>query len=364
MPDGRRNSGAAAGLVVLTALAALLGFLLVRPMLDDGGTSTSGAPPATVRPARTEKPSGRRPGVVNLEAEQAFRNTLSAGTGIVIDPSGLVLTNNHVIQGATTLRGTDTDNGRTYTAQVLGYDRSADIALVRLDGAARLKTAAFGAREPEVGDVVTGVGNAGGKGGTPAVVHGKVTSLGQSIVATDESDGSSERLTGLIETDAAIKPGDSGGPLLDSSGRVVGMNTAASAGYRMKTESGHRAYAIPIARVLEVARQIQQGRPSATVHIGRTALLGVQVRGATTSTGARAPGAFIASLLPGTPAQSAGLRPGTTIVSLNEQVVDSPGALTDLLLRHRPGETVQIGWTGPDGLKRVTPVQLGDGPPQ
>jgi S1-C subfamily serine protease len=346
----------------------LAGFLLVRPLLDDEPGEVRRSAPESAAPTRPRKPSGRKPGVVNLEAEQGYRNTLAAGTGIVIHPSGLVLTNNHVVQGATTLRGTDTDNRRVYTARVLGYDRSGDIALIRLVGASRLKTARFGAPEPAIGDIVTGVGNAGGKGGTPTAVTGEVTALEQSIVASDEVNGASERLAGLIETDAAIRPGDSGGPLLNTSGQVIGMNTAASAGFQRKqrgnTQSGHRGYAIPAARALAVARRIQRGETSATVHIGGTAMLGVEVRPAVAPSGARANGAAISGLLPGTPAETAGLRVGTTIVSLDDQLIDSPVRLTDLLLTHHPGDTVQIGWTGRDGLRRVTPVLLADGPPQ
>ncbi|MDL4774609.1 MULTISPECIES: S1C family serine protease [Thermomonosporaceae] len=368
-PEEGRRSGPAFGLAILTCLAVALGLLLVPPLLEGEPDEVRQAAPESAAPTRPQKPSGRRPGVVNLEAEQSYRSTLAAGTGIVIDPTGLVLTNNHVIQGATTLRGTDTDNRRAYPARVLGYDRSGDVALIRLEGAARLKTARFGAPEPVIGDIVTGVGNAGGKGGTPAAVTGKVTSLGQSIVATDEVNGSSERLTGLIETDAAIRPGDSGGPLLNTSGQVIGMNTAASAGVQVKRRgdpqsSPHRGYAIPAARALAIARQIQRGEASATVHIGRTAMLGVEVRTAVAPSGARTNGASVSGLLPGTPAEPAGLRVGTTIVSLDDQPVDSPARLTELLLARHPGDTVRVGWTGRDGLRRTTPVVLADGPPQ
>lgn len=364
-PEERRRSGPAFGLVVLICLAAVLGFMLLRPLFDEPpADGVRQAAPESAAPSRPQKPSGRRPGVVNLAAEQGYRSTLAAGTGIVIDASGLVLTNNHVIQGATALRGTDTDNRRTYQARILGYDRSGDIALVRLVGAARLKVAEFGGPPPAIGDAVTGVGNAGGKGGSPTVVTGKVTALGESIVATDERDGGSERLTGLIETDAPIRPGHSGGPLLNSSGQVIGMNTAASAGFQLDKQGTHRGYAIPAERALAVARQIQRGEASPTVHIGRTALLGVQVRTATSPSGARMTGAAVESLVPGTPAEAAGLRAGTVIVSLDGQLVDSPSRLTDLLLAHHPGDVVRIGWTGRDGQERVTPVTLADGPPQ
>ncbi|MBO2453690.1 trypsin-like peptidase domain-containing protein [Actinomadura barringtoniae] len=362
MNEGRQ--GCASGLVVVAAAVALAVFLL-RPLLDHGTEDVQAAPQPTVTQTKPGKPSGRRPGVVNIDTEQGFRMIRAAGTGIVLDASGLVLTNNHVIQGATSIKGTDTDNHRTYTARVIGYDKSGDIALIKLATSTRLKTAVIGdSTKVSEGDLVTAVGNAGGKGGNPTVVTGAVTALEQEITASDSTDGSSERLTGLIETNAPIQPGDSGGPLLNTSGQVIGMNTAASSGFRMNHTGGHRGYAITSARAIEVVRQIQRGQTTATIHIGPTAMLGVQVRTPTTKSGGRANGAYIASTLSGTPAETAGLRPGTTIIALDDQPVDSPGTLTDLLLRHRPGDTVRLTLTTPTGNQTVTPLTLADGPPQ
>ncbi|GAA2589500.1 S1C family serine protease [Actinomadura fulvescens] len=368
-PSGR-GAGTAGGCLVVAALVvaaavALVSVLLGRPLpgVQEGGTVA--APQNTAEEPRGRKPSGRKPGVVNIFTEQGLRGSGAAGTGIVIDPSGLVLTNNHVIQGATEIRGTNIDNRRTYRARVLGYQKSGDIALIRLTGAAGLKPAVLDTGgDVRRGDVVTAVGNAGGKGGTPEVVTGTVTATDRQITATDQSDGSTERLSGLIETNAPIKPGDSGGPLLDTRGRVIGMNTAASAGYSMKQEGSPRGYAITARRALAIVRQIQRGDTSDGVHIGRTALLGVQVRTPTTRSGGRGDGALISDLIPGTPAEQAGLRPGATIVGVDEDTVDSPGTLTDLLLRHHPGDTVQVIWTDRAGSRFSTPVTLAEGPPQ
>src|SRR5205814_9241333 len=112
-------------------------------------------------------------------------------------------------------------------------------------------------------------------GGTPTTASGRVTALHRSSVASD-GQGSSERLTGLIQTNAALQPGDSGGPLVTSAGLVVGMNTAASVGFRFQP-GGRVGLAIPIDRALTIARQIEAGRSSSTVHIGPTAFLGVNV---------------------------------------------------------------------------------------
>jgi S1-C subfamily serine protease len=370
-----RGSGLPAGcgcLLIVGALALLVAVLTGQPLLQESAREVPPPPPQgtavspTASPAR---PSGRRPGVVNIDTEQGLRSTRAAGTGILLDASGLVLTNNHVIQGATTIRGTVADTGRRFSAEVLGYDTSGDIAVIRLVNAARLTPAAFGdSSSVRIGEPVTAMGNAGGDGGKPRLVTGKVTALDQIVTATDESDGSTERLSGMIETDAPIRPGDSGGPLLNSAGQVIGINTAASANYRME-DGDHRGYAIPSNRAMEVARQIQRGQRSETVHIGKTPILGVQVRGVPSpAPGEPAPpattGALIAGLLPGTPAEAAGLPEGGIIVSVNNQPVDSPATLTSLLLRHQPGETVAVGWISPSGERITTNIQLAEGPPQ
>ncbi|TDD32167.1 trypsin-like serine protease [Actinomadura sp. KC06] len=342
----------------------LLSLLLpgCRAMEDVGSGDVP--PPATETAAtKNAKPSGRRPGVVNIETEQSLNGTRAAGTGIVLDPSGLVLTNNHVIQGATEIKGTDTDNRRAYAAQVVGYDRTGDIAVIRLTGASRLKAAVFAsAANVAVGDTVTAVGNAGGKGGTPTVVTGKVTALEQSVTARDDTNGTSERLSGLIETSAPIKPGDSGGPLLNTAGKVIGINTAASAGLTMdgsQPRKNHRGYAIPSDRALAVAGQIRRGESSSTVHIGPTAMLGVKVR-----SNGDSPGALVAEVVPGAPAEAAGVPVGAAIVRLGGQAVDSSTALTALVLAHRPGDVVRVEWTTPQGALMAATIRLAEGPPQ
>ncbi|MEU5987707.1 trypsin-like peptidase domain-containing protein [Spirillospora sp. NPDC047418] len=346
--------------ILLVALSALL--VPGCRVMESGGPQDV-PPPVKTTATKQGKPSGRKPGVVNIETEQDLNGTRAAGTGIVLTATGLVLTNNHVIKGATTIRGTDTDNRRDYPAEVVGYDRAGDIAVIRLTGATRLKTAKFAsAAEANVGDVVTAVGNAGGKGGTPSVVTGKITALDQSVTARDDNSGTSERLTGLIETNAPIKPGDSGGPLLNTGGRVIGINTAASAGLSTKgtkPKKEHRGYAIPSDRALEIARRIQRGEASSTVHIGPTAMLGVKVR-----SNGRSPGALVAEVVPGTPAETAGVPVGGVIVAFGGDTVDSPSALTSLMFTRHPGDTVRIEWTNRQGGRLQATLRLTEGPPQ
>ncbi|TDC88374.1 PDZ domain-containing protein [Actinomadura sp. 7K507] len=330
----------------------------------ESGATPDVPPPVSAEPTtKNAKPSGRRPGVVNIETEQDLRGTRAAGTGIVFHPSGLVLTNNHVIKGATRIEGTDTDNRRTYTAQVVGYDRADDIAVIRLRGASGLKSAVFASGSAvNIGDTVTAVGNAGGKGGKPRVVTGKVTALEQAVTARDDSNGTTERLTGLIETNAPIKPGDSGGPLLNTDGKVIGINTAASADLSTdgpKERKDHRGYAIPSDRALAIARQIQRGEASTTVHIGRTAMLGVKVRSNRNTSGA-----LVAEVVPGTPAETAGIPVGAAIITFAGRAVDSADSLTTLMLAHHPGDVVQVQWTTAQGARMSANVRLAEGPSQ
>ncbi|XRQ13695.1 S1C family serine protease [Actinomadura welshii] len=359
--DGIRRGARTAAVMLLVTLPALLA---PGCRIMEGGPAEDIPPPVSAGPETEDaEPSGRQPGVVNIETEQNLRGTRAAGTGVVLTSSGLVLTNNHVIRGATRIEGTDTDNRRIYTAEVVGYDRAGDIAVIRLEGASGLDAAAFAsASDVQVGDVVTAVGNAGGKGGKPRIVTGRVTALEQSVTARDDSSGTTERLTGLIETNAPIKPGDSGGPLLNSGGKVIGINTAASAGLAQEgTETGknHRGYAIPSDQALAVARQIQRGESSTTVHIGPTAMLGVTVRSNRNS-----PGAVVAEIVPGSPAEAAGIPVGAAIVGFGGRSVDSPATLTTLMLDRHPGDVVQIQWTTAQGASMSAAVRLAEGPPQ
>jgi S1-C subfamily serine protease len=295
----------------------------------------------------------------------------------VLTPSGVVLTNNHVIDGATSISVTDVGNHKTYSASVVGYDRRQDVAVLQLHGASGLQIASIGnSSTASVGQDVVGVGNAGGTGGTPSYAGGTVTALSQSISASDEGDGTSEQLTGLIQTNADIQPGDSGGALVDSSGQVLGMDTAASAGFSFQSEGGsggNQGYAIPINTALSIAKQIEAGNSSSLVHIGETAFLGVEVEPGSDAGGGQfgfggqsqsTSGALIESVVTSSPAQQAGLSGGDTITSLSGTTVGSANALTNVMTHYHPGNTVTIGWTDSSGNSHQASVQLTSGPPQ
>jgi S1-C subfamily serine protease len=333
------------------------------PSGDSGSTGTGPSDPSGIA-ARVD------PGVVDINTTLGYQNAQAAGTGMVLTSRGEVLTNNHVIDGATGISVTDVGNGKTYSASVVGYDRTDDVAVLKLIGASGLRTVSVGdSAGLTVGTAVAGVGNAGGTGGTPSYAGGTVSAVGQSITASDSADGTSEQLTGLIATNAQIAPGDSGGPLVNENGQVIGMDTAASTGFRF-SQSSAQGFAIPIDRATRTARQITSGQSSASVHIGATALLGVDVTPADDQFqpgafgAAPSGGAVIADVLDAGPAQAAGLTSGDTVTELDGRSITSPDDLTTVMATLRPGASVALAYTDVYGTSHTTTVRLTSGPPQ
>src|SRR5947209_3360324 len=293
------------------------------------------------------------PQVVDISTKFGYNNAVGAGTGIVIDPAGVVLTNNHVISGATDISAFDVGNGQTYAVDVIGYDRRADVAVLQLRGAGGLPSAAIGGGV-SVGEPVVALGNAGGQGGTPSAVAGKVVALNQTVSATDTLTGADETLGGLIQADAAIRPGDSGGPMVTEGGQVVGMNTAATDSYKM---SGGQGFAIPIGTAMGVAGQIRSGAGSNTVHIGPTAFLGLGV----TDNGGN--GARVERVVGSGPAAAAGISAGDVITGADNTPINGATSMTDVLVPHHPGDTITLHWRARGDGDRSAPVTLADGPP-
>jgi S1-C subfamily serine protease len=284
---------------------------------------------------------------------------------MVVTSSGEVITNNHVIEGATSITATDVGNGKTYTAHVVGYDQTRDVAVIQLVSASNLTTVPLGdSSTVQSGQTVTSLGNAGGTGGTPSAASGSVTALGQSITTSDEADASSESLTGLIEFNGSLQPGDSGGPLVNSSDQVIGMDTAASSDLGFQSSSG-QDYAIPINEVLSIGRSIVAGQSSSTIHIGATALIGVEISpnapsGYTDTTPTA--GAYVAGVVPGSSAANAGIAAGDTITAFNGQTITSATALTHAKDGLKPGAQVSITWVDGSGNSHTATITLTSGP--
>jgi len=330
-------------------------------------TSSSVAAGAGTSANASQTASKVDPGLVDVKTQLGYQGGAAAGTGMVLTSSGEVLTNNHVVEGATSVSVTDIGNGRTYSATVVGTDAAEDIAVLKLNGASGLATVNLGnSTSARVGEAVVAIGNAGGVGGTPSVSSGAITALDQSITASDEISSSSEQLNGLIETNANLQPGDSGGPLTDSSGSVLGIDTAASSGFQFQggsTAGSTQSYAIPIDTALSIAKQIEAGDASSTVHIGPAAFLGVEVEpGSATSSGTSGSGAAVVGVVSGSPAAQAGLVSGDLIDSLDGQTIDSPTTLSNVMEGLHPGDEVQIGWTDTSGQQQTATTQLATGP--
>lgn len=292
-------------------------------------------------------------GVVDIDTVLGYQDGEAAGTGTVVTASGEILTNNHVIDGATKITVTVVSTGATYTAKVVGTDPTQDVAVLQLSGASGLTTAHYGTDDSlAVGQSVTGVGNAGGVGGTPSAASGTITALNRSITATDDDGSNPEKLSGLIETNAPIEAGDSGGPLYDSSGQIIGMDTAASTSGQ-RTAAG---YAIEIEHALDIAGQIESATTSSsTIHMGLPAFLGVAFD-------SNASGAAVAQVLEGTPAARAGLAAGDVITRAGGHKVGSPTALQSVLAGYRPGQQIAIGWLDAEGGAHRATLTLANGP--
>lgn len=301
------------------------------------------------------------PGLVDISTSFNYEGVSGAATGIVLTSNGEVLTNNHVVDGETNLSVRDIGNNQTYAAKVLGYDPVKDLAVLQLVGASGLKTVTLGnSSTAAVSEPVVAIGNAGGAGGTPTAAGGSITQLNVPITASDDLDGSSEQLTGLIGTDADVQPGDSGGPLVNASGVVLGVDVAASAGASPFSFSGGssstQGYAIPIDTAASVAQQIVAGAGTGSIHIGATAFLGVSIQ-------AGQSGLLVESVVNGEAAANAGIIAGDVITTFAGSAVTQPSNLTGLLLTLHPGDTATVTWSTQAGARHTASVVLGSGPP-
>ena len=311
------------------------------------------------------------PAVVNIVTTFGYQRAAGAGTGIVLSSDGLVVTNNHVIDGATSIRVTDIGNGETYSATVVGYSATSDLAVLRLTNASGLATATIGdSSAVSVGDGVVALGNAGGRNGAPIPAGGSITALGQTITAGNALEGTSERLSGLIQVNAAIQSGDSGGPLVDANGKVIGIDVAASA--NNGASAAAQGYAIPINDATAIVDQVTSGQGSSTVHVGKTAFLGVTIASGQSGQpgrlhsglGASGPGgATIAGVVRGGAADRAGLVAGDTVTAVGSTRIAAGSDLSAVIATKRPGDTITLHWVDARGASHTRSVTLGSGPP-
>ena len=319
------------------------------------GTSTS------TNAAATEADADESTGVVIIETVLGYEDAEAAGTGLVLTSDGLILTNNHVVEGSTEIAVTIASTGETYSARVVGTDAEDDVAVLQLDDASGLQTVAIDDDSEAVGDAVTAVGNAEG-GGVLMAADGEITALEASVTTSSTGTTAGETLDGMIEISADVVSGDSGGAVLDAEGEVIGVTTAASSGTATTI-----AYAIPIEDALAIVDQILAGDESGGATIGYPAFLGVEVASARLSgpgsaTVATASGATIAGVIDGTPAAAAGLAAGDVITAVDGTAVADASALSALLATYDAGDAVSIAWTDSAGTAHSATITLIEGP--
>jgi S1-C subfamily serine protease len=312
---------------------------IVAPYRQSLGTSTVDSEPAT---------DAESTGVVLINTTVGYGTAQGAGTGLTITGDGIVVTNHHVVEGATSITVTDPSTGETYAATVLGYDDVHDVAVLQLQDASALSTVATDRDAAAQGEEVTSVGNAEGQGSLSAA-DGTVTDPSTAITVNNEN-GTASDLSDLIQTDADVVSGDSGGALLDEDGEVIGMNVAATSG-----SAEISGYAIPIDTVLDIAAQILAGEESGDVEIGGSAAaLGVQVD-TTRST-------LVVGVVEDGAAEAGGITEGSTITSVDGTAVASIDDITSVLGDHEPGDDISVSWTDAAGEAHTATVTLGEGP--
>ena len=404
----RRGSGSWLTHTIVGVLAAGLAVAVVLLFFTPASGSSlpgSGAVPA---PAPSDAPLARsqqdivnkvKPSLVLINTTLQYDSEAAAGTGMVINADGLVLTNNHVIEDSTTMTATVISTGKTYPARVVGYDQTGDVALIQLQNASGLTTVPIGnSSSVKAGNAVVAMGNAEGQGRITAT-PGHVMALNTTITASDEAGSTStETLYGMIQTNADIVPGDSGGPLASSAG-VIGMDTAGNdSGDQQGPAAG---FAIPINTALSVARQIAAGHASSVITVGYPPFLGIfigsgsssnpqtqaqqqeQQNGGSGASGSTqgcyssnadltipsviAPvssGTLIDGTICGSPAASAGMTGGAVITAVNGQAVGSPDNFASIMTRFHPGDTISVTWVSPSGQRTTSSLHLTAGPPQ
>ena len=404
----RRGSGSWLSHAIVAVLAAgiavavVVGFFSPASGAAQPGSGAVPAPPASAAPlasGQQDVVSKVRPGLVLINTTLQYNSEAAAGTGMVLNADGLVLTNNHVIEDSTKITATVISTGKTYRARVVGYDDTGDVALIQLQNVSGLTTVPIGnSSSVKVGNAVVALGNAEGQGKITATA-GHVTALNTTISASDEAGSTStETLHGMIQTNADIVPGDSGGPLASSAG-VIGMDTAGNdAGDQQGPAAG---FAIPINTALSVARQIAAGHASSAITIGYPPFVGVfigsgsssnpqtqaqqqgQQNGAFSGSGSTpgcyssntdltvpssiAPvgsGTLIDGTICGSPAAAAGMTGGAVITAVNGQAVGSPDDFASIMTRFRPGDPISVTWVSPSGQRTTSNLHLTAGPPQ
>jgi S1-C subfamily serine protease len=431
-PPPRRRVGLLS-YVAVALVAGALGAGSVVALYHPAGNSSAapsaqpsiGAPtplPSTAVPAPSASGAGPAGGslakvgrgVVIINTTLQYSSERAAGTGMVINAnSGLVLTNNHVIENSTKITATVAATGQNFKARVVGYDVTGDIALIQLQSPSGLHQVPLGdSSKVKVGDAVTALGNAEGRSQIVAA-PGHITGVNRTITANDQGGTvTSETLHGMLQTDAGVVSGDSGGPLVNAAGQVIGMDTAGN-DVRLPDQQSAAGFAIPVTTALSVAREIAAGHASSTISIGYPPFIGIYVGQGTSSSPQQqaeaqqqqndngfggfgggngfggngsagngqscysndsnlpvpntiAPagsGTLVIGTICNSQAADAGVTAGSVITSVNGQAIGAPRTLHTALSKFRPGNTVSLTWVTPSGQHKTANMTLTEGPP-
>ena len=348
-PVSRRLAGIGAAVALLAG--AVVGGVVGASTVDRDPRPPAATAPSTnssrlAQPADVQSVLSKvEPGVVFVRTQASrsgrFFPESGAGTGVILTPDGEVLTNAHVVGGATSITVTLNGEKNARAADLVGADSGADVALLKIRDASNLPTVSLGrSADLKVGDDVLAIGNALDLEGGLTVTEGIVSALDRSL----RDVGSS--LEGLIQTDAAINRGNSGGPLVTADGLVVGINTAVAG------EAQNIGFALAIDRVKPVVDKIRANPgSSASSPSGTRAFLGVSSQPSTDGSGV-----VVREVVPGSPAGKAGLRTGDVITAVGGRAVAGPEDLQEAISTRKPGDEVEVTFRrgGDSRTERVT----------
>jgi S1-C subfamily serine protease len=346
----------------------ILALLVVVGTLVEGDGSGSAASPS---PSRASGGGGTAStvavgSVVDIDTSAEVLGSdglrpLGAGTGMVLTADGEILTNNHVVAGASAIQVTIPGRGLE-TATVIGVDPTDDVALLRLNDVSGLSTVTIGdSSTVQVGDRVTAIGNAFGAPGPPTSTTGTVTAVHRSIVARDPAGDSTEHLNDVIQIDAGVHPGDSGGALVNQDGQVIGIITAGPS-----NSTAGVGFAIPIDAALGIVSEIRAGHESSTILLGERGFIGVAVRPLDAATATRlgltdTSGALVSGVKEGSPAAQAGITAPSVITSIDGRPVGTLDELGAAIHAKTPGEQIAVTWVDAQGEHAAT-LTLAAGP--
>ncbi len=345
--------------VVAVVLAFGAGFgggaLAINTLVGSGGSGSSGGTvkekTVSVDSSETEMDAASAiaekvmPSVVGISTvTQVYTQSMfglqqgtaeGSGTGFIVDSNGYILTNAHVVEDSDSSQITvDLYDGTEKEGTVLWSDSSLDLAIVKIDATGLDAVEIGDSDDVKIGDYALAIGNPLGKDFERSVTQGIISGLNRSITTTDGS--TTNNMEGLIQTDASINSGNSGGPLINSEGKVIGINTA-------KATSGEGlGFAIPINTAVPIINEIKEDGTYESAYIGIAGMDMATVKQYYETDAKAEEGVYVTQIYTGSPAATAGITEGDVIVEMNGESVDTMSTLKKLLVKCRPGDEVTL----------------------